>query len=437
MRRRCMYRGRPDLPHDACPEIGDDLRCNPRGARIRIATTIRKRAPAIPAEMNSKETEVASATGRGILVTNVTPILRTSDLHDIATPTSGGTWRRRMLAGTVALSLVGGLLAGSPAIIAAQDGTGASTPVPPVTCVIPVATWNGTSASSAKATATTTTTASTPIPASTPGSTPMAGASPASSAAATPPLLASPVSPTTTALENDLTASATAVLKCLSGGNVDQLITFTSDTFRGQLIGSDQPINATDYAVLAPTLPVLPYSLISVTDVTSSGKDAASAAVTYSVGKQIRTATWDFTLGKVNGKQTWTLQSETPTAVTTPATAAKVDVAIKGNAFTLSPAKINSKDVLFTIKNGDAEDHEMLVVQLASGTKSDALLTNTGAGLPKGVTFVGQVTVPASGEGQLLLSELAKGTYTVVDLFPGKDGLPHLSGGMEATFTVE
>lgn len=341
-----------------------------------------------------------------------------------------------MLAGTVALSLVGGLLAGSPAIIAAQDGTGASTPVPPVTCVIPVATWNGTSASPAKATATATATASTPIPASTPGSTPMAGASPASSVAATPPL-ASPVSPTTTALENDLTTSATAVLKCLSGGNVDQLVTFTSDTFRGQLIGSDQPINATDYAALAPTLPVLPYSLISVTDVTSSGKDAASAAVTYSVGRQIRAATWDFTLGKVNGKQTWTLQSETPTAATAPATAAKVDVAIKGNAFTLSPAKTNSKDVLFTIKNGDAEDHEMLVVQLASGTKSDALLTNTGAGLPKGVTFVGQVTVPASGEGQLLLSGLAKGTYTVVDLFPGKDGLPHLSGGMEATFTVE
>ncbi len=340
-----------------------------------------------------------------------------------------------MLAGTVALSLVGGLLAGSPAIIAAQDGTGASTPVPPVTCVIPVATWNGTSASPAKATATAT--ASTPIPASTPGSTPMAGASPASSVAATPPPLASPVSPTITALENDLTASATAVLKCLSGGNVDQLVTFTSDTFRGQLIGSDQPINATDYAALAPTLPVLPYSLISVTDVTSSGKDAASAAVTYSVGRQIRAATWDFTLGKVNGKQTWTLQSETPTAATAPATAAKVDVAIKGNAFTLSPAKTNSKDVLFTIKNGDAEDHEMFVVQLASGTKSDALLTNTGAGLPKGVTFVGQVTVPASGEGQLLLSGLAKGTYTVVDLFPGKDGLPHLSGGMEATFTVE
>lgn len=371
-------------------------------------------------------------------MTNVTPIPRTRNLHDIATPTSGRTWRRRVLAGTVALSMVGGLLAGSPTIIAAQDGTGASTPVPPVTCTIPVATWNGTSTGSAKATATATTAVSTPIPASTPGSTPMAGASPASSVAATPPPLASPVSTTaTTALEDDLTASAAAVLKCLSGGNVDQLVTFTSDTFRGQLIGSDQPINATDYAALAPTLPVLPYSLISVTDAASSGQDAASATVTYSVGKQIRTGTWDFTLGKVNGKQTWTLKSETPVAVTAPATAAKVDVAIKGNAFTLSPAKTSSKDVLFTIKNGDAEDHEMLVVQLGSGTKSDALLTNTGSGLPKGVAFVGQVTVPASGEGQLLLFGLAKGTYTVVDLFPGKDGLPHLSGGMEATFTVE
>ena len=338
-----------------------------------------------------------------------------------------------MLAGTLALSMVGGLLTGSPAIIAAQDGTGASTPVPPVTCVIPVATWNGTTASSVMptATATATSTASTPVA----GSTPVAVASPASSVAATP--AASPVSTAPTALEDDLTSSATAVLKCLSGGNVDQLVTFTSDTFRGQLIGSDQPISATDYAALAPTLPVLPYALISVTDATGSGKDAASATVTYSVGKQVRTGTWDFTLGKVAGKQTWMLQNVTPSAVTAPANATKVDVAIKSNAFTLSPAKISSKDALFTIENGDAEDHEMFVIQLASGTKSDALLTNTGAGLPKGVTFVGQVTVPAGGEGQLLLSGLAKGTYTVVDLFPGKDGLPHLSGGMEATFTVE
>lgn len=342
-----------------------------------------------------------------------------------------------MLAGTLAVAMVGGFFAGSPAITAAQDGTGASTPAPPVTCVIPAATWNGTTSSSVipTVTAVATSTASTPVTGSTPGSTPMVEASPAGPVAATP--AASPVSATTNPLEDDLTASATAVLKCLSGGNVDQFVTFTSDTFRGQLIGGDQPISATDYAALAPSLPVLPYALISVTDTISSGEDSASATVTYSVAKQIRTGTWDFTLGKVEGKQTWILQSATPSAVTAPAGAAKVDVTIKSNAFTLSPAKTSSQDVLFTIKNDDAEDHEMFVVQLASGTKSDALLTNTGAGLPKGVTFVGQVTVPADGDGQLLLSGLAKGIYTVVDLFPGKDGLPHLSGGMEATFTVE
>ncbi len=340
-----------------------------------------------------------------------------------ASPTTQ-IWRRRMIASTLVLSMLGGIVAGTPAV-SAQDGTDASTPTPPVTCVIPTATQaeNGSAPS-------------TPV---VPSGTPVAQATPAN--AATPANEATPIVTSgndKTALRDDLNASAKAILACLSGGNVEDLVKFTSDTYRGQLIGSDQPISSVDYAALAPSLPVLSYTLIDVTDVVTdaTGSSKASATVTYTVGKQVRTSTWTFSRGDVAGKSTWILESETPGNVTAAADASKVDVTIKGNAFSLSAKTIDSQDVLFTIKNGDAEDHEMFVVQLASGTKSDALLTTTGNGLPKGVTFVGQVTVPAGGDGQLLLTGLAKGTYTVVDLFPGKDGLPHLSNGMETTFTV-
>ncbi len=331
-----------------------------------------------------------------------------------------------MIAGTLVLSMLGGIVAGTPAV-SAQDGTDASTPTPPVTCVIPTATQAGNGSAP-----------STPV---VPSSTPVAQATPANAAMpATPANEATPIATSgndETALRDDLNASAKAILACLSGGNVEDLVTFTSDTYRGQLIGSDQPISSVDYAALAPSLPVLSYTLIDVTDVVSDATGSkASATVTYTVGKQVRTSTWTFSRGDVAGKSTWILESETPGNVTAAADASMVDVTIEGNAFSLSAKTIDSQDVLFTIKNGDAEDHEMFVVQLASGTKSDALLTTTGNGLPKGVTFVGQVTVPAGGDGQLLLTGLAKGTYTVVDLFPDKDGLPHLSNGMETTFTV-
>jgi len=382
-----------------------------------------------------RTSHLASATGRALLVTHdSTPIVQTDTqtaytaARAVARAAERGAlspttqiWRQRMVAGTLALSMWGGIVAGAPAA-SAQDGTGASTAILPVTCVIPTATQGQDSAP-----VTPIVRIRTPV---VERSTPVVQASPASAAT---PIATS--GNDETALNDDLNASASAVLTCLSDGNVKDLVKFTSDTYRGQLIGSDQPISSADYAALAPSLPVLPYTLIDVSDVAGS-RTKASATVTYTVGKQVRTATWAFSRGDVAGKSTWILESETPGTVRATADATKVDVTIENDAFSLSIKTIASKDVLFTIMNDDAEDHEMFVIQLASGTKSDALLTNIGGGLPKGVTFVGQVTVPAGGDGQLLLTGLAKGSYTVVDLFPDKDGLPHLSNGMETTFTV-
>ena len=331
--------------------------------------------------------------------------------HELAHAGTFRPWRQRILTGALALALAGGVLTGAPVLVAAQDGTGAATPTPPSNCVVPVASASDVSETSAIA------------------------ATPAGTAVAATPAAASQVA--VSGLQGDLTATAKAITSCLSEGNAEGLVKLTSDTFRGQLFGSDEPISASDYIALSESLTKIPYAVLAVADATNSGKDSAAATVTYTIGKQVRTGEWSFTRAEVDGHAAWVLESETPAAVEVPATAAKADVTIKGNAFTLSNAKLTSGDVAFSVKNEDKEDHEMFVVQLSSGTKVDALLTNPGPGLPKGVTFIGQVTVPASGEGELVLTGLGKGTYTIVDLLPDEEGTPHLAGGMSTTFTVE
>ena len=351
--------------------------------------------------------------GRAIFVKNdTTPARQLRHDHELAHAGTFRPWRQRILTGALTLALTGGVLTGAPVLVAAQDGTGAATPTPPSNCVVPVASASGVSETSAIA------------------------ATPAGTAvAATPAAVASPVA--VSGLQDDLAATAKAITSCLSEGNAEGLVKLTSDTFRGQLFGSDEPISASDYIALSKSLTKIPYAVLAVAEATNSGNDTATATVTYTIGKQVRTGEWSFTRAEIDGHAAWVLESETPTAVEAPATAAKVDVTIKGNAFTLSNAKLSSGDVAFSVKNEDKEDHEMFVVQLSSGTKVDALLTNPGPGLPKGVIFIGQVTVPAGSEGELVLTGLGKGTYTVVDLLPGEEGTPHLSAGMSTTFTVE
>jgi hypothetical protein len=79
----------------------------------------------------------------------------------------------------------------------------------------------------------------------------------------------------------------------------------------------------------------------------------------------------------------------------------------------------------------------MLVLRFADGVTSADLLRQPGPGLPRGVSYVGQATVPAGGRAELVLVDLAPGDYAIVCLFPTPRGTPHLALGMEATFTVE
>jgi len=350
-------------------------------------------------------------------------------------------WRHRALQATLALTLGGSSMLGAGVATMAQDGSGGATPIPTpaATCTVPdLSAARPQVQPTASPTATTTVAPTRTAPAS-PAASPASGTpvgSVAASPVATTPPAASPAAETPDSLQAELTLSANAIADCLTKGDFTTLSTITGDTFRGQLLGAGEAVSAEDFTEIAPSLAVIPYTIVQVDDASESGS-TATATVTYLIGNQVRIGEWSFTRETVGGKEVWALDQETDQAVTKPGTATAATVTIQDNAYTFDPKTIEGDEVFFTIANKDKEDHELFVVKLASGTDVDVLLTTPGPGLPEGVTFVGQVTVPAGSEGSLLLTDLQPGTYQVVDLLPNAQGLPHLSDGMEATFTVK
>ena len=344
-------------------------------------------------------------------------------------------WRRRALQAALALTIGASGLLGAGAAIA-QDGSGGATPIPTpsTTCTLPnlaVISKPATPATPATKTVTIPVTAV----ASPAGGTPEASPAASPSVAATTPA-ASPAAGPDATLTAELTASANAVADCLTKGDFTTLASITGDAYRGQLVGADGPISAEDFADVAPSLAVVPYTIAQVDGASASGS-TATATVVYLIGNQVRVGEWTFTKETVDGEAVWALDKETPQEVTKPGSAASATVTIQQNAYTFDPATIEGNEVFFTITNKDKVDHELFVVKLDKGIETDVLLTTPGPALPDGVTFVGQVTVPAGGSGELLLTDLAPGTYQVVDLLPNDQGLPHLSDGMEGSFTIK
>lgn len=319
--------------------------------------------------------------------------------------------RRAMMVSALALSIATGAVSGTAL---AQDGTGAATPTPPSACEVVPARSASVAAS--------------------PVASPMA-----SPVAATPVAAATPVTAEadTGSLTADLEASATAIAGCLTDGNYDTLVHITGGLYRGQLIGFGEKLDPADFRALAASLPEAPYQIISVEDATPKGDDAATAVVTYEMAHQVRKSTWEFSLQDVQGTTAWVLESETPLAPDVPQGTGAVTVTIKDNAFAIKEKDVAGPSVQITATNNDKVGHEVLVLRFEGDTTTRTLLESPGPSLPTGVTFIGQVTIPAGDTGTLLLSGLQPGTYTIVDMLPDAQGLPNLADGMQATLTVK
>lgn len=333
--------------------------------------------------------------------------------------------RRTPAAAALALSIALGGVA--PATLA-QDGTGAATPTPPSACEIVGATWTGQTDDSITPMASPTGMA-TPdsgegtIPVVFFGGTPEAGEGSGVSVA--------------DVLAKDLQASATAIAGCLSDGQYETLVRITGDTYRGQLVGAGFPLTDDEFTMLAEAMPQVPYQIIRVENAVATSDTTATADVTYELAHQVRYSTWEFELREIDGKDVWTLQGETSMTPVAPANTDTLTVAIDAEGYTIADATVSGPSVAIEATNTDDADHEVLVLRLGASVSTDDLLTTTGPSLPEGVTYVGQATVPAGGNGTLLLSGLQPGTYTIVDLLPNESGLPNLVDGMSTTFEVE
>lgn len=320
----------------------------------------------------------------------------------------------RIITGGIGLSLAGGLSLGTPMPGAAQDGTGAATPTPPSACAIPI----------------------TAIDLADP---PTAEVSPAVETAS--PVASPVVAEATEAAADPLTAellgAANTIAGCLNERNVETYTKITSDDYRGELFGLDEPLSAEAYGELASTLPSIDHRIVELSDVTIVDDTTATATVTYVMAYQQRTATWTFVQARVDGLQAWVLDREELLAPVAPAGAEEVTIEITDNQYDLSSESISTPDIVFSLTNTDDIDHEALVLRFAGDTTTDDLLRSPGPTLPQGVTFIGQATVPAGADGTMVLADLPAGTYTIVCLLPDEEGLPHLSSGMAAEFTVE
>ncbi|MEJ7838797.1 MAG: hypothetical protein WKF81_08270 [Thermomicrobiales bacterium] len=320
----------------------------------------------------------------------------------------------RFICGFAAVALILsllGLVVGSNAL--AQDGTGAATPTPPTNCVVPpVTVVDGPREDEQPL-----------IPfLTTPEASPQAS-----------PVASSPVA----SLELDITQLTRVLANCLSENRLDTVVSLTGDEFRGQLLGVNEGIDGATYTAIAETLPVLPYAIVSVEEIRGTGRGQAEALVTYTIGRQMRAGIWSFDLVNTGFSRKWVVVSEEPQVPVAPADTPSIAVDISDNSYELDPDTATGTSVQLLGTNSDEGDHEMLVIELGIGVSIETLLTTPGPELPDGIEFVGQLTIPGGSEGTLILTGLEPGTYTIVCLLSDEEGVPHLSTGMQTTFTVE
>ncbi len=256
----------------------------------------------------------------------------------------------------------------------------------------------------------------------------------------TPDPTAAPTADPLAPLTTELTEVAHALAACLTEGDADLVATLATERYLGELYGSSTPLSRDAYLALASELDPVPTEIRSVSGVTVNG-DRATADVTAVIGRQLLAFRWSFVQAPADDREDdesrWQVDQEEVLPIDPPADVNEVTVAIEDYSFDLDESTVDGPDIVLSGRNAAGQDHEMLVLRLDDGVTTQDLLRGSGPGLPEGVTYVGQATVPAASRQDLILVGLEPGAYTVVCLFLSPEGIPHLAQGMEATFTVE
>jgi hypothetical protein len=286
-------------------------------------------------------------------------------------------------------------------------------------------------------------------------STPVMAASPEAAASAA---TGQPADAKTTA---EITLLVHTLAACLTDGQNETVALLVSQRYLGAVYGGGGELSRADFLQLASQLPTIPVSVVSVSDVRVDGSRNVNADVVTIVGNQLEHGRWSFvlrpaiTLGSTSDDETaasptapsssesdqpaerWLIHGVSALPVQVPADAANIKVTLDEYSFSLSPGRTTATTVVLNGTNNGDEDHEILVLRLERGVSSETLVRNPGPGFPDGVSFIGQQTIAPNEQGQLVLVDLAPGSYVLVCLLPDSDGTPHLALGMRARFRVE
>jgi hypothetical protein len=241
-------------------------------------------------------------------------------------------------------------------------------------------------------------------------------------------------------LHDELSAAANALAACLSEGDSATVIELAGERYLGQLFGSSVPLSASDYQAITAELRPVPVRIESVEETTLTDNGRATAVVTQVVGNQVLRATWLFEHAPRGARRAdqnpWKLSYERALPIEIPADASEADVELSDYDIRMDPTELDGPVVVLRGENVAQEDHEMLVLKLENGATTDDLLQSSGPDLPPDIVFSGEVPVRGGQQQDLLLVDLEPGSYVIVCLFPDKDGMPHLTLGMEEVFTV-
>lgn len=226
-----------------------------------------------------------------------------------------------------------------------------------------------------------------------------------------------------------------ALAACLTAGRPEAVADLVTERFLGQMYGGGDRLSREEYLALSQTLPAIPLTILTITGTRLDDAKTATAVVESVLGNQLQRGIWTLKRGAATTR--WRVDHVEYLAPVPPSDASQIRVRIEDYSFSLSTRRVPGPDVVLSGENRGKEDHELLVLRLASGVSTNVLLTEPGPGFPKGVTFVGQVTIPAGQSGDLVLVGLRPGSYALVCLLPDADGVPHLALGMKTRFTVE
>lgn len=312
------------------------------------------------------------------------------------------------------IRIVGVALAASLALSGAsaqEDGTAGTVPETPETCTL-VASELGTNPSASPV-------AATPMSAT--------------------PVSATPVSATPVAADDhrttDLETGINTILRCMSKNDAERLLQVTSPQFRANWIGMGAELPDEDFNSLMNLMPRLPYEMVSTSNITWESDTNATVTVVYTVGRQMHTENWTMSLATVGGMNVWKVDSSSAMATEAPADAGTIKLTIDDTGFTFDPTEVVSGNVVVQVENTGSNPHEALILRVPAEVSTADILSSP-TGIPDGVTFIGQATIPAGESGTIVLKDLRPGTYTVVDLLPDSAGMPNLSNGMITTFEV-